>query len=486
MSHLYRMSVRRAAALAGAVAITASLTAAAGGTSSAEAATFPSITAGGAHTCAIKTNDTATCWGYNGLGQASAPTDLGTVKQITAGGSHTCAIKTNDTVACWGYNGDGQASVPTDLGTVKQITGGDAHTCAIKTNDTVACWGYNYYGQASVPTDLGTVKQITAGGYHTCAIKTNDTVVCWGWNDYGQATVPTDLGTVKQITAGYVHTCAIKTNDTATCWGYNYNGQASVPTDLGTVKQITGGGYHTCATKTNDTVVCWGDNTLGATSVPAELTVAPDLTKPSTPGPFTGVPSSSTTSTTATIGFTLGESGGAVECRLDSGSWGPCTNVVGTSGSHTVSGLSLGSHKVSVRQTDTANNTSDTGTSSSWTITAPVAPTVLTPAAGVKTLLRNAATNTWTIKVSLLFSTGGDTRPGAQFLTLQVAVDSNGKPVTTKPADGAPFPTAPAITQGVVNWSGTGDAKLTWASTPVWVRIQNKFGKWSNWARLTA
>ena len=111
---------------------------------------------------------------------------------------------------------------------------------------------------------------------------------------------------------------------------------------------------------------------------------------------------------------------------------------------------------------------------------------VLTPAAGVKTLLRNAATNTWTIKVSLLFSTGTDTRPGAQLRTLQVAVDSKGKPVTAKPTDGAPFPTAPAITQGVVNWSGTGDATLTWTSTPVWVRVQNRVGRWSNWAKLIA
>ena len=40
------------------------------------------------------------------------PTDLGTVKQITAGGTHTCAIKTNGIAACWGSNSDGQTSVP--------------------------------------------------------------------------------------------------------------------------------------------------------------------------------------------------------------------------------------------------------------------------------------------------------------------------------------------------------------------------------------
>ena len=31
---------------------------------------------------------------------------------ITAGGRHTCAIKTDGTPTCWGSNRDGQASVP--------------------------------------------------------------------------------------------------------------------------------------------------------------------------------------------------------------------------------------------------------------------------------------------------------------------------------------------------------------------------------------
>ena len=269
MTHLYRMSVRRAVALAGAVAIAASLTAAAVDTSSAQAATFPSITAGLYHTCAIKTNDTATCWGNNSNGQTSVPTDLGTVKQITAGRFHVCAIKTNDTATCWGNNTFGQTSVPTDLGTVKQITVGSGHTCVIKTNDTAACWGDNGSRQAIVPTDLGTVKQITAGGAHTCAIKTNDTATCWGSNSFGQATVPPEFGTAKQITAGFGHTCAIKTNDTVACWGNNSNGQTSVPTDLGTAKQITAGLYHTCVIKTNGTAACWGSDGYGQTSVPA-------------------------------------------------------------------------------------------------------------------------------------------------------------------------------------------------------------------------
>ncbi|MBU1684152.1 MAG: hypothetical protein V1768_03535 [Patescibacteria group bacterium] len=68
------------------------------------------------------------CWGYNSSGQLGdgsysnklTPVQVfglgsGTVKEITAGYQHTCALKTNGSMVCWGYNyhsqlGDGSTS----------------------------------------------------------------------------------------------------------------------------------------------------------------------------------------------------------------------------------------------------------------------------------------------------------------------------------------------------------------------------------------
>jgi len=36
----------------------------------------------------------------------------GTVSQVSAGGYHSCALRTDGTVACWGSNGSGQATPP--------------------------------------------------------------------------------------------------------------------------------------------------------------------------------------------------------------------------------------------------------------------------------------------------------------------------------------------------------------------------------------
>ncbi|MSP25312.1 MAG: hypothetical protein EXR75_09145, partial [Myxococcales bacterium] len=206
--------------------------------------------AGGAfHTCALLSDDTVKCWGNNeygqlGLGDTSnrgdGPNELGnalpavllgtgkTAKAIAVGDYHTCALLSDDTVKCWGYNyfgqlglgdmsfrgiapnqmGDALPAVPLGTGkTAKAIGAGVDHTCALLNDDTVKCWGKNYDGQLGLgdmshrgdgPNELGdalpavllgtgkTAKAIAAGYYHTCALFSDDTVKCWGNNLYGQ------------------------------------------------------------------------------------------------------------------------------------------------------------------------------------------------------------------------------------------------------------------------------------------------------------
>jgi alpha-tubulin suppressor-like RCC1 family protein len=83
-----------------------------------------SLTAGDAHTCALLSNGAAKCWGAgsngrlgsgvtssygdepNEMGIALPVVDVGsgrTVKAITAGAAHTCAIRDSNDVVCWGY-----------------------------------------------------------------------------------------------------------------------------------------------------------------------------------------------------------------------------------------------------------------------------------------------------------------------------------------------------------------------------------------------
>ncbi|MBE2233352.1 MAG: hypothetical protein IAE85_07655 [Anaerolinea sp.] len=281
------------------------------------------VTAGGAHTCALTTAGGVKCWGgnwYSQLGDGmtsdrSTPVDvvgLGSgVSAVTAGGYHTCAVTTAGGVKCWGRNGDGRLgdgttankSTPVDvlgLGSgVSTITAGNAHTCALITAGDVRCWGANYDGQlgdgttedSSTPVavvGLGSgVSVVMAGGDHTCALTTVGGVKCWGRNGDGElgdgttadSSTPVavvGLGSgVSTITAGGSHTCALTTAGGVKCWGRNDDGQlgdgTTTPSNTPVAvvglnsggSAITAGGYHTCALTTNGGVRCWGANWIG-------------------------------------------------------------------------------------------------------------------------------------------------------------------------------------------------------------------------------
>ena len=69
------------------------------------------VSAGGAHTCAIKIDRTTRCWGSNSHGQATAPP--GTFKAIDAGRpAHVRHPDRRTRCACWGKNDDGEATAP--------------------------------------------------------------------------------------------------------------------------------------------------------------------------------------------------------------------------------------------------------------------------------------------------------------------------------------------------------------------------------------
>ena len=260
--------------------------------------TYKYITAGSAHSCAIRTDNTITCWGthYSGIaplpaGYISAAIDApaGTYKAISTGLNHSCAIRTDDTITCWGDNQRRQAEPPS--GTYKAIDAGWRHSCAIRTDDTITCWGHLGVTGVQAEAPSGTYKAIGAGGLcairtddtitcwfgsagevvaayapagtykaisanSACAIRTDDAVVCWNTGGGSGVRVDTPSGTYKAVAAGGNHSCAIGTDDTITCW--RYNRRATAPT--GTYKAVAAGGNHSCAIRTDDTITCWEDD----------------------------------------------------------------------------------------------------------------------------------------------------------------------------------------------------------------------------------
>jgi alpha-tubulin suppressor-like RCC1 family protein len=283
------------------------------------------ISAGGSHACALRTDSSVACWGWNGYGQVgSGPVGgvarpetvigLSGVVDVAAGSAHSCALLSDGTVRCWGrdyadalgtncqctVNGYSTTPVIVDgVAGATAISAGGDHTCALIADGSVRCWGDNSYGGLGASTpEVGSgtpvnvsgfttpASAVALGSYHSCALLRDGTVVCWGWNAYGELgdgttsqgrpTPAPALGVsdARTIAAGSSHTCATLADGTARCWGFNVDGELGDGTttssttpvtvaELGDSRALTGGGSHSCAVTTTGTISCWGANDYG-------------------------------------------------------------------------------------------------------------------------------------------------------------------------------------------------------------------------------
>lgn len=306
-------------------------------TASTSASSWKALSTGGSdqfatqsgQACAIRSDDTIWCWGANDLGQLgigtiggfrTTPTSLsggGTWKQVASSHrSHTCAIKSDDTAWCWGYDDLGQLGNGATAGTQtspsavsggdtwKKITAGAYMSCGIKSDDTLWCWGADTTGQLGngavagnqiSPSAIdggGTWKDVSASHQFACGIKSDNTLWCWGTDGFGQLgngaaltanqispTAVTGGGTWKSVSVGAYYTCGIKTDETAWCWGSDSFGQlgngvtaGNQPDPVAVVgghlwKSISAGRgnnvHATCGIRKDDTLWCWGADSLG-------------------------------------------------------------------------------------------------------------------------------------------------------------------------------------------------------------------------------
>lgn len=107
------------------------------------------------------------------------------VTQLTTGDWHTCALMTDTTVMCWGFDGYGNVGD----GESNQVTGRTVDEA--RETDSSATGENPKTVLTTGTTPLTNVRSIAAGTDHTCAVLYDGTVRCWGLNSVGQLGVGT-------------------------------------------------------------------------------------------------------------------------------------------------------------------------------------------------------------------------------------------------------------------------------------------------------
>lgn len=289
------------------------------------------------HSCVAKKGELF-CWGDNAAGQVGngATTDpdapvkvLDRVHQVSAGGAYSCAVRTDGGLWCWGSNTHEQLGGATSnpllpaqvLSDVVQVSTGDTHTCAVKANGSLWCWGANGAGQAnpvststtiSAPVEIGVdFTEVSAGYAHTCGLKTDRSLWCWGANSNAQlgigktsakepmtrvASIASNVATGANISAFVDDSGALRVMGEGTFGqlGLGTTTKVLSPTLVPGLTRVTdvaigARGYHTCAIADGG-MYCWGwfagfpkgTSTVSGTNVSAPYKLATDAVTVST------------------------------------------------------------------------------------------------------------------------------------------------------------------------------------------------------------
>ena len=185
---------------------------------------WKAISAGGEHSLALKRDGTLYAWGSNSSGQLgngekavndadtskdrNSPTRVSTGwKTVSAGFAHSLALKNDNTLYAWGWNwkgqvGNGKSGSTSEKETAPQkisaetnwngIAAGYLHSLVFKNNGEIYAWGNNSDNQlgdgkfmnrsvlTKVKSDDTDWKAIGAGEIYSLALKTNGTLYTWG------------------------------------------------------------------------------------------------------------------------------------------------------------------------------------------------------------------------------------------------------------------------------------------------------------------
>ena len=98
--------------------------------------------------------------------------------EITSGSFHSCALRHDGVAVCWGQDRYGQASPP-DGERFTSISAGDRHACALREDGSKVCWGVVPFGGEIVMRKSREATVRSWGAHHACELREGGRPRCW-------------------------------------------------------------------------------------------------------------------------------------------------------------------------------------------------------------------------------------------------------------------------------------------------------------------
>ena len=187
---------------------------------------FTSISSGYTHTCGLRADGVAVCWGLVSTGSSSLLKD-DRFTYVSVGRYHTCGVRDDkrddlivvvgsqpEVAVCWGSNAPARVrSLPQQDERFIAISSGWASTHALREDGVAVCWGV-FCPLLWHPPEDERFTSISSGEGYACGLREDGTVVCWG----GEAS-PLGDERFAAISIGQGDLCGLRKDGVAVCVG---------------------------------------------------------------------------------------------------------------------------------------------------------------------------------------------------------------------------------------------------------------------------